>query len=393
MIKAIKIQNFLSFADVNTEIDIRELNIIIGRNGSGKSSFIEAIDLLRSAPSASRFADNIRKHDAEEWLYKGYSKLVPAKITYTLENMYEQSKEDMPELKYTLSFTSENSQFKLVEEKLSGARKGEKAEKAETVIFYDSNNGNPLIRDGESLVEAVGDSRYKNQSLFSMHRDHLHYPVIASLADELEKIKIYRNWLLGPSSPLHQPQRGDVPGDQLSENLTNLPLVINRLDYLGLKKTILEDLSMFYKEIEDYSVNIDRGMAKLYFVEEDMKRSVSLISDGLLQFLCLLSILRNPNPPPVICIEEPETGLHPGILPTIGDIMKEFSLTKKCKLIVTTHATDLVDTFTDSPEDVLVAEKDYEGTWIKRLKKEELALDENTLGELWGMNLIGGNLW
>ena len=94
------------------------------------------------------------------------------------------------------------------------------------------------------------------------------------------------------------------------------------------------------------------------------------LSDGTLRYLCLLAILCHPEPPPLICIEEPETGLHPDILPTIAELLIEAS--QRTQLIVTTHSDILVSALSDIPEAVLVCEKDEDGTHFKRLNKDDL---------------------
>jgi hypothetical protein len=101
--------------------------------------------------------------------------------------------------------------------------------------------------------------------------------------------------------------------------------------------------------------------------------------------------LLDPNPGPLTCIEEPETGLHPDALAIVGDALREAST--RTQLIVTTHSDALVDRFTDEPENVVVCERDFdEGTTFRRLSREKLKewLDEYTLGELWRRGEIGG---
>jgi predicted ATPase len=99
--------------------------------------------------------------------------------------------------------------------------------------------------------------------------------------------------------------------------------------------------------------------------------------------------------PPIVCIEQPELGLHPNIMGTVGFIMKEvLDPEKECVMIVTTYSTELVDSLTESPDDVLVCDKFGNGTQIERLDGDRLILDEEIrLGELWINNSIGGNLW
>jgi len=119
----------------------------------------------------------------------------------------------------------------------------------------------------------------------------------------------------------------------------------------------------------------------------------SRLSDGTLRYLCLLAILCHPNPPPLVCIEEPELGLHPDILPTLATLMREAS--EKCQIVVTTHSDVLVDAMTDTPEAVLVCEKHDGATQFRRLSAADLQpwLERYRLGELWTRGEIGGTRW
>ena len=60
----------------------------------------------------------------------------------------------------------------------------------------------------------------------------------------------------------------------------------------------------------------------------------------------------DPDPPPLICIEEPELGLHPDLLPKLADHLVTAS--ERTQLIVTTHSDILVDALTERPETVVV---------------------------------------
>ena len=117
------------------------------------------------------------------------------------------------------------------------------------------------------------------------------------------------------------------------------------------------------------------------------------LSDGTLRYLCLLAILCDPDPPPVICIEEPELGLHPDILPKLADLLIEAS--QRTQLIVTTHSDILVDAMTDRPEAVVVCEKHNGCTRMRRLGKDKLAvwLEQYRLGQLWLKGELGGTRW
>jgi predicted ATPase len=94
----------------------------------------------------------------------------------------------------------------------------------------------------------------------------------------------------------------------------------------------------------------------------------------------------------LICIEEPEIGLHPDVLPVVADLLVEAS--QRTQLIVTTHSDLLVSGLSEVPESVLVCERDEEGTTLRRLEKDKLAewLEKYSLGDLWLKGEIGGTL-
>ena len=137
------------------------------------------------------------------------------------------------------------------------------------------------------------------------------------------------------------------------------------------------------------------GTAQIFIREEGVIQPIpaTRLSDGTLRYLCLMALLLDPTPPPLICIEEPELGLHPDILPTIAELLIEAS--QRTQLIVTTHSDALVSALSEYPEAVVVCERDNTGTHLRRLKPEKLKkwLEKYTLGDLWRIGEIGGNRW
>jgi len=140
-------------------------------------------------------------------------------------------------------------------------------------------------------------------------------------------------------------------------------------------------------------VNINSGGVQVFLNEGRFSMPATRLSDGTLRYLCLLAILCHPKPPPLICIEEPELGLHPDALGKLADLMKLAA--KRTQLIVTTHSDLLVDAFTDTPDVVVTFEKEGESSSVKRLDETELEewLDKYTLGAMRQSGHIGGNRW
>ena len=95
----------------------------------------------------------------------------------------------------------------------------------------------------------------------------------------------------------------------------------------------------------------------------------------------------------VICIEEPETGLHPDVIPAFANLLVEAS--KHIQIIVTTHSDILVDALSNTPEAVVICEKVNGASQLRRLNADDLQvwLEKYRLGELWTSGQLGGNLY
>jgi predicted ATPase len=189
------------------------------------------------------------------------------------------------------------------------------------------------------------------------------------------------------------PQKTDLLEHPLLEDGSNLGLVLNNLQYQIGSRAIIEKLKTVYQEAEELSVKIYGGTVQIFIREEGLIQPIpaTRLSDGTLRYLFLLALLLDPTPPPLICIEEPEIGLHPDMMSTIADLLVEAS--ERTQLIVTTHSEALVSSL--PPESVLVCERDYQGTHLRRLNPERLQkwLENYSLGELWSMGEIGGTRW
>jgi predicted ATPase len=154
-------------------------------------------------------------------------------------------------------------------------------------------------------------------------------------------------------------------------------------------------MKLLADDIEGIEVSVESGTIQVVARMTRMKSVIpmSRLSDGTLRYLCLLSILCDPSPPPLVCIEEPELGLHPDILPDLVDLMVEASA--RTQLVVTTHSDIILDALTQRPESVLVASKDEGQTYLRRLNGDELQgwLKSYRLGRVWLNGAIGGTRW
>lgn len=246
--------------------------------------------------------------------------------------------------------------------------------------------------NGRSTINVLPGVR--DQSVFSYIKGPEH-PELTHTGAKFQRIRLYREWAFGRGAPLRFPQPADLPNDKLSEDGKNLGLVLNRLkrDYPRASDRLLKELCQLYDGIEAIDVSIEGGTVQLFLREGDITVPATRLSDGTLRYICLLAVLCHPNLPPLVCLEEPELGLHPDLLPGLADLLRDAS--ERSQLIVTTHSDVLVDKLTDVPESVVICEKKDGHTQLSRLNSDDLKhwLSRYSLGELWTKGELGGNRW
>ena len=401
LIRTIKLRNLLSFGPQTEELELKSLNVLIGPNASGKSNLIEAVGLLRSTPGD--LMSPVREGGGvAEWLWKGNKGPANAVINVTVS--FPRGK--MP-LRHKISFTMVGQRFELMDEAIENEDR-EAAGHDDVRFYYRHLHGHPMLNVRSVVSEAQqGDEKRTlrglrredlkpDQSVLSQRKDPDQYPEITYLGNQYSGIRLYREWNLGRYTLPRLPQKPDLPDDFLLEDFSNLGLVLNSLERVrSTWDKILESLRHFNREFSDILVGIHGGTVQVFLHESGLNQPIpaTRLSDGTLRYLCLLSILCHPSPPPLICIEEPEIGLHPDALLTVADLLVEAS--HRTQLIVTTHSDVLVDALTKVPESVVVCEKQEGSTVMRRLNAEDLKewLGKYTLGQLWREGELGGNRW
>ncbi len=390
LISEITLRSFLSYAPDAKPVELRSLNVLIGPNGSGKSNFLDAFDVLRAAPREI-LAPLQRGGGADAWVWQSRGG-VPAD-SLSIEAVVRVG---LPvPLRYRVSLARRRDRPGVEDERIEDAKPRAKGKKP--ALYYGIENNTPFIqRKGEKERHAIvqPDQIHPHRSILADRREPDIYPELSRLAERFEAIRSHRSWSFGPDAPGRRAEPTDLSTRTLSANGDNLALVLNRLSASPpVKREILERLRQLYAPLDDLHVELAGGRAHLLLHEGDRVIPGARLSDGTLRYLSLLAILCDPEPPPLIILEEPELGLHPDVLPTIADLLVQAA--ERTQLIVTTHSGVLVDAFTESPEHVLVCEHDDGGTRMRRLDGERLAvwLKEYSLGTLWSRGDIGGNRW
>jgi predicted ATPase len=397
LLKELDLKNLLSFGPETESIPLKPLNVLIGPNGSGKSNLLEAVSLLRSAPK-DLSAPVKESGGVRDWLWKGAKG-----PTATIEAIIRYPEQPEMPIRHSFSFVEHGKRFEVTVERIEN--KDPFPNYTEPFFFYRNDRGYIRLKEKPQYEPSAPSEREEGkerqlpretinpeESVLSQIRDPERYPILAYLTDIYGRFRLYREWTFGRYTAPRQAQKADLPKEYLLESCENLALVLNHLG-LHVKRELIEALSSLYPGIEGFHIDIDEGLVQLLLAERKYNIPATRLSDGTLRYLCLLAILCHPDPPPLVCMEEPELGLHPDVLPGLARLM--VSASERCQLIVTTHSDILVDALTETPESVIVCEKLDGKTRMQRLDSEELAqwLDKYRLGQLWLKGEIGGTRW
>jgi predicted ATPase len=380
----------LSFNEATVELGA--LNVLIGPNAVGKSNLIEVIGLLQAAPS-SLSAAILRGGGVRQLLWLG--DLVPSPVAMIGCQIELTGDQHATTIGYCLRFSEDAKGFKILGEQIAKAdqksgREESYLERSNTGVEFGHAVAKLFLPSPLAMIVPAG------ESVLSQFKNPADPTPTTELGRQFSRIRIFREFRTGPLSGARLGVSTSVSKESLVDGGDNLALVLHELDFLGVHGKIRSYLQRFCERFDDVKVNVGEGLARTFLKEAGLAEMLSAIrmSDGTLKFLSLLAALFNPNPPPLICIEEPELGLHPDALQLVAEALVEAS--ESTQLIVTTHSDALVDALTDRPESVLVCERDFDnGTQMKRLSKVDLKdwLERYTLGQLWRKGEIGGGRW
>ncbi len=365
-IHSLRLENLLSYGSEAEVIELEPLNVLIGSNASGKSNLIEALNILRATPT-DLLVPFRQGGGISEFFWKGNKGVPVAKIQVTVEYPNQP-------LSYRLMFTVAGRRLEVIEEEIENEYSSFNERNNE--FYYRYQSGHPVLKvKSDNSVQQIRRSIVPegliiDQSILSQRKEPDLYPELSYLSYKFSSIGIYREWDLGQQSEIRKPQKTDLVEHPLFEDASNLGLFLNNLQYKLGNRQVIDQIKKFYELAEELNIKVYGGTAQIFIREEGLTQPIpaNRLSDGTLRYLFLMALLLDPTPPPLICIEEPEIGLHPDILPTIAEMLIEAS--QRTQLIVTTHSDALVSAI--PPKSVLVCERDDKGSHLRRLEPERL---------------------
>ncbi|MBL9027105.1 MAG: AAA family ATPase [Myxococcales bacterium] len=349
LIRSLTLENVLSFGGSVT-IALGNLNVLVGPNGSGKTNLLDTIGLLRACPSdVERYMR--QNGGVHAWVYKDFAPEQLA-VTATL---------GLPSLKANVAHRLEIG--------IDGVRavvdfeRIFPADSSDGEFFFMNTTHGPIVRS-RGVEDQLGRRQLDpHQSVLSQIRAPNRYPELSGVGDAYRAIRLYRGWTFGRDCILRGPQRADLMSGEIQEDFANLALVLNRLRHQPkMKRHLVDHFRLLSETFDDFETRVEAGTLEIVLHEHvestGQERSwivsAARLSDGTLRYLALLAILLDPQPPPLVCIEEPELGLDASIIPVIAELLKQAS--QRMQIIVTTHSTLLVEAIKD-PDSLLYFER------------------------------------
>ena len=394
-IEGIRIQNYRSLKDVtlgktfeNQKTEpIKPLIAVIGPNGSGKSALMDAFGFIGDclASGVEDACEKSHRGGFEKLRTKGQSEPIRFEIYYREELKARP-------ISYSLEIDLDNNGRPYIyHERLRQRRKGQSW--GWPYSFLEVTNGKGFAWAGEATEREEGSTKV-DVKLKDPRR--LGITTLGNLAEH-PRIVLFRQFLEGWYLSYFVPElaRGmPVAGAQkhlnrTGENLANYDQFMERQH----NKRFAEVLQIISKKIPGIktisSKRSDDGRLLLQFNErgyEDPFYALDM-SDGTLKMFAYLLLLEDPEPAPLIGIEEPENGLHHQLLEPLAKEMKHYSgKPGGPQIILTTHSPYLVDAL--KPEDVWILGKDDNG-----FSSTMRAADIPNVKELYSEGIPLGSLW
>lgn len=406
MLKRIKLENFFSFQN-ETTIELNAgVNVLLGINGSGKSNFIKALRLLYEGINGVGLEQVFLK----EW--SGFSSVafLSEKPSDVIKLTYEFDNESIDKLigKTGYRFSS-NPIYEIMIHKSGGTSYYleerlycDHVYSSEDKFYYlDFKNGTGRIstrKDNRINYHTSSDTLYKTQELVLRQlSDPEYYLPQYTLKLAIDYLKVYGYFDTSSSSKIRQPGVFGTEKHLLPDG-SNLAQILNHIkNHQALQYNKIQNMiKKINPHFLDTSFDLLGSLIYPVLREKGLSHTVGVqqISDGTLRYLLMLTILLNSENKGMICLDEPETGLHPDMTKSISDVMKDAVYDNYLQIIVATHSPLLLNCF--EIEDILIFEKDDKNSSLvsKKISSDfDQWAEGYTLGQLWLMGKLGGKRW
>lgn len=359
-LRNIKIKGFKSIKECDLELD--NINVLIGSNGAGKSNFISAFNLLNSV-LAQELSLYVGRHGMNSLLYNGRKSTDSILMEFYFDkNSYF----------FELEPTHDNRMIF----------------KNECLMYDGRGNGYRNFPSGHC------ESQWKN----GIKVDDIGYKEIVRFFEQ-RLCQVYHFHDTGLNSRI-KTEHNISNSKMLQWDASNLAAFLYRLksNHLSAYQEIVEAIRLIAPFFKEFELEPNENNAEHIVLRWRQKGcedifNASQLSDGTLRFMCLATLLLQPEElqPTTMIVDEPELGLHPFAIAVLAEMAKKTAMQKQ--IILSTQSVELLNQF--DVDDVIVVDRSENGSEFKRLEADELAdwlENDYTLGDLWNKNILGGRL-
>ena len=393
----LKIQGYRSLKDVSWVPG--NLNVLIGPNGSGKSNLLRVLEMI-SISARGQLGKHIQRAGGMDPLvWDGMADGIKFVVETSPVEKNKDVVKDSLAYKMDMGRIGKGSTYRIDYELLGNyylVKKGEHTEPfkmierdARSAVVFDENE-HSLVAPEESIIE--------EESLLSLTsgpftQNRFIPPFQAYLAGW----SIYHDLHVNMDAPIRQPTiaRHETRVEPDGQNLISVlhTLYTGDRDFkndinLAMRAAFGDD----FEELVFPPAADQRIQLRVRWKTLSREQSAADLSDGTLRFLFLLTVLASPNPAPLIAIDEPETGLHPLMLPIVAEYAVDAS--ERTQVILTTHSPQLLDAFKDVIPKTTVVKWAEGETVLQNVEGERLNLwlKEYSLGSLFSSGELENEL-
>lgn len=350
MLRALAIANYRSLRHL--VLPLARLTVITGANGSGKSSVYRALSLLADTAQGGVIRSLAREGGLSSVLWAGPESFSAAMLRGEVP-VQGTSRKDPVNLR--LGFSSDDSGFGYAidiglpgpssslfardpEIKREAAWAGAMLRPAATLA---QREGALLqVRDDGGSWQAVGRGMPAYASMLAEHADPAGAPELMTLRDQVRAWRLYDHFRSDADSPARQPQLG-TRTVVLNHDGSDLAAAIATIQEIGDSQALATAVADAF-EGADLRIDVQGDRFEVLMHQPGLLRPLRTaeLSDGTLRYLLLVAALLTPRPPPLLVLNEPESSLHPDLLPALGRLIAQAS--GQSQVIVVTHSSRLL---------------------------------------------------
>jgi len=381
------VEGFRSLKDVSWEPD--DLNVIIGPNATGKSNLLRLLELISVSARGGlpKYVQRWGGMDALAW--DGRAEQIAFTVKGTPVEEQRDPKKDSLTYEVIMRRLGKGGFYTIAHELLGNFYQVETGQRSEPFKLLERRDLRGVVFDeNDRRLTVPSESVIEDETLLSLAAGPFsHNRFIPPFRGELAAWCVYHDLHVNADAGIRQPlvTRREKRVEADGQNLVSVLHTLYEDDREFKNDTDTAMRAAFgddYDELAFPPAADQRIQLGLKWKSLRRAQPAGELSDGTLRFLLLLAVLASPTPAPVIALDEPETGLHPSMLPIIAEHAVDAS--RRAQVIFTTHSPQFLDAFHDTKPTTTVTKWTGGATSLKKLTGEALDywLREYSLGAL-----------